>query len=504
MGREKEPFRRRRYSQDRERGKHEDAYGEYEDDPEYDEDVEEDEYEDGDEQDVYEKGSHDPRRRSTSSLPPFPTTTRNIYPRTKRASRMPGSPPPTSSKRPTYLPQEPQQPSQRRPAESYQQPSSRRSTGSYQRPSQRTMRTDADDLPPRRPVTTKSAPLAPRKRRIWPIFLIGCLSGVVSLVLAAAIFVLITIHSVQNGGFAIPGIVNTAKPYTQQSTQTASLSFISQVIVCDSAGNASLKVDPNVTSPTVVTTKTVHAANQTDANQQLRQITVDIQPPGKLQKPLACQTPQTTNASTTNNSGTTSSAPTPTAVDNTVLTVNVTFPPDQTGETVDVAIALPPAVVQSTAPTNTLISIEAPLGNITIDGVSGLMSIKGFSGNITVQNAELVDGSRLETEGDITFNGFLDIKDITHKQPNQPIHYILSSGHLVDVTLSAANTNIMLDVNTNVGKIVSDFPIKANNNSGNGAASYNGPLNANATTDPNTTPLLTLNTSTGNVYIHKK
>jgi hypothetical protein len=187
-----------------------------------------------------------------------------------------------------------------------------------------------------------------------------------------------------------------------------------------------------------------------------------------------------------------------------VLTVNVTFPSDQTGESVDVAIALPPSTVQSTAPTNTLISIEAPLGNINIDGISGIMELKGFSGDIIVQNAELVDGSRLETEGNILFNGFLDSKDVAHTQPNQPIHYILSSGHQIDVTLSAANADVILDANTNVGKIVSDFPIKASNNGGNSAASYDGPLIAGTTTDPNTAPLLTLNTSTGSIFIHKK
>src|SRR5436305_938515 len=195
MGREKEPFHRRWHSQDRRRREQEDEYGLYQDELEYDED---DEYEVGDIQDVYEKGPNVPRRRSRSPLPPHPSTTRNIYPHTSRSRRMPKSRTPTPPIRPTQatrsqwqtdLPAEPQ-------------PSSRRSTGAYQRPLQQTRHTD--DFP-RRP----AVPPNPRKRKVWPIFLIGCTAGAVSLVLAVAIVALIVTK--------IPGATNDDKAIVGKS-----------------------------------------------------------------------------------------------------------------------------------------------------------------------------------------------------------------------------------------------------------------------------------------------
>ena len=338
---------------------------------------------------------------------------------------------------------------------------------------------------PGRPIENEGKP--PRRRRVWPIFFIGCISGALSVVLTVGIIVFIVIHSVQNGGgLDIPGIINTARPFTQKSTQTAALNVVSQLVVCDRAGNVSVKVDPNVTSPTITTTKTVHATDQNDANQKLHQITVEVQPPNKLQHPLACLTPQLTTGSTT------------TASD-TALTVNVIFPSDPTGLSVDVDIALPPSTVQTYSPADIQVSLEAPLGNMSVDGISGIMNLKGGFGNITVKNAVLVSGSRLvTTQGNINFQGEFDVTPLT---ASQPAYYIFNSDHEIDVTLPAT-TSILLDANTNVGKIISDFPITPSNNAGDSNASYSGPLNPAAT--PQSTAQLTLDTSIGNVVIHKQ
>lgn len=502
MGREKEPFQRRWRPQDGRRGAHEGEYEDeedtYEDDLEYDED---DEYEVGDMQELDEKGSNIPRRRSATHLPQFPSTKRNIYPRASRARRMPkstrpgspGQPTQTSrSKRHTYLPDE-------------LQPPSRRSTELSQRPSQQSPR--SDDLP-RRPASLRSVPLEPRRRRVWPIFLIGCAAGAVSLVLFAAIVVLMAIHAAQSGGgLNIPGVTNTGKPYSQQTTRTLSLSALSQLIVCDPAGNISLSVDPNpnATDATVEITKTVTAANQKDANQTLEKIVAEVQSPNPVQNALTCQKPETTNASSSNRTPTATSTANN---NNTTLSVNVTLPANQAGQTpptVDLAIKLPGSLVQTPSPTNTMISIDAPDGNINANGVSGIMQLKGGSGDIIVQHAVIVDTSRITTEGNVTFNGYLDTQDITHKQPPdqpEPITYTLDSGHQLDVTLSG-NENIVLDArtNTNTGKIVSDF-FTATNNCANGLPSYCGPLNPGTATN-SMTPLLNLQASIGNISIHK-
>ena len=497
MGREKEPFHRRWRPQDERRRAHEGEYEDeddtYEDDLEYDE---EDEYEVGDMQ----EGSNIPRRRSAIRLPSFPSTNMKMYPHPSHARHMPqstrprppGQPTQTSrSKRRTYLHDEPQ-------------PPSRRSTELYQRPSQQTPR--SDDLP-RRPDTLRSAPLEPRRRRVWPIFLIGCAAGAVSLVVFTAIVVSIAIYTAKSGGGPnIPGITNTGKPYSQKTTRVLSLSALSQLMVCDPAGNISLSVDPNpsATNATVEITKTVMAANQSDANQTLDQIVVAVESPSPAQNALNCQKPQTTNASTLN----TTPTATATANNNTTLSVNVTFPVNQgvqTPPTVDLAIKLPVSLVQTSGPTNTMISINAPDGNINADGVSGIMQLKGGSGDITVQHAVIVDTSLITTEGNVTFNGDLDTRDITHQQASgqqEPITYTFDSGHQLDVTLPG-NENIVLDArtNTNTGKIVSDF-FQATNDCANGLPSYCGPLNPGTTTD-STTPLLNLQASIGNIYIHK-
>ena len=340
MGREKDPFQRRWHSQDGRRREYEDENDVYEDDLEYDED---DEYDVEDMLD--ERGSNVPRRRSATPLPPFPSTTKNIYPRRSRASRMPRSTQPTPpippkrlsqtnrSKRQTYLPNEPL-------------PSSRHSTRSYQRPSQERARPD-DDFP-RRPVSTRPVSSKPHKRRVWPIFLIGCAAGAVSLVLAIFIFALIGIHSAQSG-LNIPGLPNEGKAIAgQPDTQTVPLSALSQLIVCDAAGTISLSVDPNpdATSATITTTKTaLHVLNQNEANQTFQQISVEAQPSSQIQT-SPCQASQSNNTSTSN------AIPTPTATNNTVLSVRVIFAPDQAGKaaTVDVAIMLPKSVVPLDTP----------------------------------------------------------------------------------------------------------------------------------------------------------
>jgi hypothetical protein len=317
--------------------------------------------------------------------------------------------------------------------------------------------------------------------------------------LAVAIVVLIAIRSVQSGGGHIDGLSSEGKAIVgEPETQTVYLSALSQLIVCDIAGNISLSVDPNpnVTSATITTKKTVYVTNQNEANQQLQQISVlvEAQPTSQSQQPLICQKPQATDTSGLNVA--------PLATNNTVLSVNVTLPPNQIGKmpTVDVAIILPKSVVQLQDPPNTLISIQDPQGNISIDGVSGTMNIHDLSGDVTVQNGVLADGSKLQTQGNLTFNGGIWSSATS---PNKRASLFFSGENLVNLTLPE-KTSVTLDATSNIraAKITSDFPIKVDND--NGYPIYHGPFNPAIPIDEKTAPVLHLQASSGNIAIHKK
>ncbi len=349
-----------------------------------------------------------------------------------------------------------------------------------------------------------------RKRSVWPALLGGCALGVFLVVLAAALIVVFAVHNLQGGSTIanIPGIVSM-KPFAKDETQELPATQFSQILVCDQVGNVTLRVDPTINKPTVAIKKTVRAANQTDANKTLQQIGVEIQPPNTITHSLTCArsqaTPTTsgTPASTTT-SPTNSSSPANTTGANTTTTliINVLFPnTDSFNHSVDLNIALPPGALVSDTGPSIPVDVEAPVGDINVDGLSGLLNIRGGTGNVTVKHAILVDGSHIETaQGNVTFNGYLAAPQPGASSPDNSstARYIIQSEQNVDVTLPS-NTNVLLDANTNVGKISSDFPIAATNN--NGAMSYHGPLNAAAPVKPTAT--LVLDVSTGNVTIHK-
>lgn len=342
----------------------------------------------------------------------------------------------------------------------------------------------------RRPVRASRSPRRRRRRRrsIWPLLLGGCALGVLCTVFAAAAIVFVTYRAAQGGG--APGIVNltgqsTTQPFTQDTTQQVSLSGLTQVQVCDKIGNVSLKVDPGVSTATVTTEKIVHMTSKTAANQEFGRIAVEVQPPGTITKTLTCTQQQA--AATTSTTST--------------LTINTSIPDSSglmpgTGDAVNIAITLPPGVFANAASPLHL-DIEAPLGNVTVDGVTGVLTIKGSSGNVSLTNAILIDGSHIETgQGNITFSGRLAIPSDTTTQAN---YNFSSEQGTLDVTLPST-TNVILSANTNAGTVHSDFPINVSS-SGNGPANYHGPLNSSAPIQ--STSLLTLDVGIGNVNIHR-
>jgi len=291
----------------------------------------------------------------------------------------------------------------------------------------------------------------------------------------------------------LPGL-GTLQTFTHADTQQIPLTTISQVQVCNKIGNVSVMVDPRATGASITTKKIVHANNQDDANQEFKRIGIEVQPPGTITTALTCARLQATPSAT--------STPTPVQGNpDSMLTVNTTVPNSEGllhsgNDAVDIAITLPITTLPTTGP-SMLVDIEAPVGNVTVDGLSGTLTVKGSTGDVTVTHAILVDGSRIGTDqGNVTFNGRLVVPPV-----GQTAHYmILSEQGSINVTLPES-TNVILDANTNVGSINSEFNIPVQNNNGSGPASYHGPLTPNAGIQPSST--LVLDISTGNVNIHK-
>ena len=339
-----------------------------------------------------------------------------------------------------------------------------------------------------------------RRRSAWPVLLTGCGIGILATVLAAAIVVFLAYRASQGGSVNIGPIGASPRTFTREDTAQIPLTSISQMLICDKIGNISINVNPSATTATVKTTKIVHKTSQADANQEFSRIAVEMQPPGTLTNPQACVRSQT--ASTPGALTATPSVPSSTTTSNadSSLVVNVDIPDSSgllhaTSDSVDVTVTLPQKLLTGDIP-SMLFAVNAPVGNITIDGLSGLLDIKGNTGNIKITHAILADGSHIETgQGSVTFNGWL----LTATDTTIPGRYVFQSEQgNIDVTLPAT-TNVMLDANTNVGAIHSEFSIPVNNNGG--PVNYSGPLNSSAST-PSSTKLI-LDVSTGNVNIHK-
>ena len=323
----------------------------------------------------------------------------------------------------------------------------------------------------------------PRKRRsVWPWLLMGCAGGIVILVAAAAITVFLTLRSATGGGI-IPGAGNPTT-YTQQSQpQSIQISTITQMQVHNQIGNITITVDPSATTPTIATLKKVKAASSDEANKEFGNISVQVQPTGSTLS-VTATVPDTGSIFGSHNDS---------------VDLTITLPPQSVNPTAT-SIGASPTPTLSTASATTPLTLNADLsiGDIRVDGLSGVLQLKDDIGNITVNHAILSDGSHLQTgTGNVTFNGHVDATPAANN--STPRYKLQSETGNIDVTLPG-DTNIILDANTNAGTITSDFPISVQT-SGN-SANYYGPLNSNSTPG-STQPVLTLNVGTGNVNLHR-
>ncbi len=345
---------------------------------------------------------------------------------------------------------------------------------------------------------TRSLRPRPRRRRsVWPVLLGGCAIGIFFTVVAAAVIVFFTVRTAQTGGIPIIGggsIGGSTQTFTNDTTQAITLTSLAQMQICNKIGNVSVVVDPNANAASIKTTKIVHMSSKASADQEFGRINVSIQQPNTGAKSLTCASSTSSGTPTASATSATGSA------SGSALLINTTIPDSDGllhggGDAVDINITLTPKLF-ATASAPLQLNIQAALGNVTVDGVSGILNIVGSSGNVTVTRATLISGSSIGTgQGDVAFNGIVAApSDVT----TQGSFVIRSEKGKLDITLPGS-TNLVLSANTNIGTIHSDFPITATTSSG--SASYRGPLNTSATTQ--SSAVLTADVSTGDIIIHK-
>lgn len=326
----------------------------------------------------------------------------------------------------------------------------------------------------RRPRPRPHTQARKRPRRRWPFLLLGCFGGVVLVIAAIAVLVFVAISRtagtipLPGGASNVPGI-GGGNPSAFTKTVTLPVFIpgnkVAQVQVHNQIGNITISVDPNAQQGMVSVSalKTVKAANQSAAQSEFNAMQVQA-------------------GFDTGTNSLTVSASVPSSSGSLLGSHN---------DTIDLTIVVPPLNNGNTLVT---LDIETLVGNVQASGLTGIMTVKDDIGNVTVQQAQLFDGSHLETgTGNVTFNGSLD----TALNPQATYKMQCEVGNL-NVTLPAA-TSVLLDANTNVGDIKSAFPINAQNS--NGSASYYGPLLPGASPAPTVT--LVLDVSSGNIGIQK-
>lgn len=336
----------------------------------------------------------------------------------------------------------------------------------------------------RRPQSHRPA----RRRRAGSGFLTSCLAVLLTLVIlivAGLYYVLRNTPLVQNLGKAA---------YTQQISQTLTLGNVGAVIVKNQIGNISINVGGNESSASLTSVRKVQATSQSDADNQFDKIIVSTQ-----------QVSQGTD---------------PACTVSTCFLIAATLPPDPNANSgglfgasntssVDLVLTLPTSFNSPDPAKPSILSASTTAGDLAVSGFNGMLNLTGNSGKITVAHTLIFAGTCLQTmQGDITV-GQGSIFDLSQPSDQIPCSATASSGvhpwfnitsgrGNVDITLTTPSTNVLLDANTNNGKISDDFGLNIPSTS-DGSASYHGPLLPNGT--PNAS--LYVFTSTGNINVHQ-
>jgi hypothetical protein len=334
----------------------------------------------------------------------------------------------------------------------------------------------------RRPPTRRR-----RGGRVFSTLLTGCLGGILTLIVVAAVVVFLLLHNTPLGQNL--GVGKTT--YTQTARQTLALGSATQVIVKSMAGNVTVTIDQGASSATLSSIRKVLASSQSDANSQFRALTLTPRQIGKGADP-AC----------TADSCLLITASVPTTSDGSLLGGG-------NGNTLDLTLTLPASFNSPDPLAPYTINVNAQGGDIAVSGFNGILNLTGRAGNISVSHALIYAGTCIQTnQGNVVVGqgSFFDLNQSSNQVPcsattstgAHPWFNIKSGVGNVDITLPANSADVLLDANTNNGKISDDFGRNIPTAS-DGSATYHGPLLPNT----NPTASLYVSTSTGDIMIRK-
>lgn len=342
-----------------------------------------------------------------------------------------------------------------------------------------------EDYPP----TRKHHPRHRRRRGVFSTLLTGCLGGLITLLVVAGVLIFLVLHNTPLG----QTLGNVGKSaFNQSSQQVLTLSSDTQFVVKNQIGNITVNVSPDASTATLNSIKHVQASSQSDADVQFKHIALNV-------------TTITQGAD-------------PACLASTCLLINATIPTTNedglfgsgNSPSIDLTITLP-ASFNSPDPTRPgMLAANASAGAITVSGFNGVLNLNGKAGNITVAHALIYAGTCIQTlHGNIsvtqqsifdlaTSSKFTPCSNIVSTDPHRPWFNIKSGVGNVDITLTTNLNNLLLDANTNDGKITDDFNLNITSN--DGADTFHGPIIPNT----NPTAALYVATSTGNITLHKQ
>ncbi|MGH2479965.1 MAG: hypothetical protein ACRDHW_09955, partial [Ktedonobacteraceae bacterium] len=260
-------------------------------------------------------------------------------------------------------------------------------------------------------------------------------------------------------------------------------------------GNVLIRVGSgsNSNSASLTSVKTVYAGSSSEADSLFRKIALNVQ-----------LISQGSDSACTASSCLLVTAALP-------ANTNTSFFGSGLGPTMDLTLALPTSFNSPDPLTPHTITASTVSGTLSVDGFNGILNLTGDSNKISVTHALIFAGSCLQTmQGDITVGtgSIFDLARPSRLVPcsagssssgTHPWFNVRSGRGNVEISLTAPSTNLLLDANTNNGKISDDFNLNIPGTS-DGSASYHGPLLAGSTP----TASLYVFASTGNIGIHKQ
>ncbi len=331
----------------------------------------------------------------------------------------------------------------------------------------------------------------PRRRRgnggrgFIGTFLLGCLGGLLTLAIIAAIVFFLVVHNTPLGQSI------GKSTYTHQEVQELTLGNATQIIVKNQIGNISVNVDSSVSNASISSTKKVLAGSQSEANSAFSKITFTSKMISRGEDPSclvnSCLLVSTT-VPTTSSSGLLGSG---------------------NSNMVDLILTLPQSFNSPDPQNPYTLSATTTSGNLSVNGFNGILNLSGSLG-VTISRAIIFAGTCIQvTHGDLTIsqNTQFDLKQASTLVPcsnttdtgSHPWFRLTSGIGNINVTFPTSSTSLKIQAYTNSGKITGDFNLNASNAS-DGSSSFEGSLL------PDTSPiaLLYIEASTGDILLHKQ